>query len=198
VIRLLIAAASPILRAGLEALVASSPGLEVVGSFPDLTAVEDLRPDVVLAAVSQDQITPPPDGEPPCYVLLSSDSRSTWTHEALRDGVRSILPMDATPSRILAAVEAAANGFAAVDPHDLERWLSTVIAPAGAIGPLTARELDVLSLMAEGVANKTIAWRLGISEHTVKFHVASILTKLNAASRTEAVATGIRRGLILL
>ena len=52
--------------------------------------------------------------------------------------------------------------------------------------------------MAEGAANKTIAWKLGISEHTVKFHVASILTKLNAASRTEAVAIGIRKGLVLL
>jgi hypothetical protein len=52
--------------------------------------------------------------------------------------------------------------------------------------------------VAEGAANKTIAWKLGISEHTVKFHVASILTKLNAASRTEAVAIGIRRGLVLL
>ena len=53
-------------------------------------------------------------------------------------------------------------------------------------------------MMAEGAANKNIAWKLGISEHTVKFHVASILGKLNAASRTEAVTTGIRKGLILI
>ncbi len=63
---------------------------------------------------------------------------------------------------------------------------------------LTARELEVLRMMAEGAANKTIAWKLGISDHTVKFHVASILGKLNAASRTEAVTIGVRKGLILL
>jgi len=56
----------------------------------------------------------------------------------------------------------------------------------------------VLRMMAEGAANKTIAWKLNISEHTAKFHVASILTKLNASTRTEAVTVGIRRGLILL
>jgi len=67
-------------------------------------------------------------------------------------------------------------------------------SPAG----LTPRELEVLRMMAEGAANKNIAWKLGISEHTAKFHVASILTKLNASTRTEAVTMGIRRGLILL
>jgi DNA-binding NarL/FixJ family response regulator len=65
-------------------------------------------------------------------------------------------------------------------------------------GALTPREREVLALLAEGVGNKTIAWKLAISEHTVKFHVASIMGKLNATSRTEAVAVGIRKGLILL
>ncbi|HEY1339437.1 MAG TPA: response regulator transcription factor, partial [Bryobacteraceae bacterium] len=64
--------------------------------------------------------------------------------------------------------------------------------------PLTPRELEVLRMMADGAANKIIAWKLGISEHTVKFHVASILTKLNAGTRTEAVTMGIRRGLVLV
>jgi DNA-binding NarL/FixJ family response regulator len=63
---------------------------------------------------------------------------------------------------------------------------------------LTARELEVLRMMADGAANKAIAWKLGISEHTVKFHVASILQKLHAGSRTEAVTVGIRQGLVLL
>jgi len=63
---------------------------------------------------------------------------------------------------------------------------------------LTARELEVLRMLAEGAANKNIAWKLAISEHTVKFHVAQILGKLNAGTRTEAVTLGIRKGLILL
>jgi DNA-binding CsgD family transcriptional regulator len=63
---------------------------------------------------------------------------------------------------------------------------------------LTPRELEVLRMLAEGEPNKTIAWKLGISEHTAKFHVASILTKLDAGSRAEAVAIGMRKGMILL
>ena len=63
---------------------------------------------------------------------------------------------------------------------------------------LTPRELEVFAMLAEGAGNKAIAWKLGISEHTVKFHVASIMSKLSATSRTEAVAIGIRRGLIML
>ena len=64
--------------------------------------------------------------------------------------------------------------------------------------PLTPRELEVLRMMADGAANKEIAWKLAISEHTVKFHVASVMGKLNASSRTEAVTRGLRRGLILM
>lgn len=199
-IRLLIAAPSPVVRAGLEALAASAPGLELVGSFPDLSGVEELRPDVVLAAVSQDEIAPPDDGSPPAYVLLGSGSPPGWSDDALRLGVRAVLPVDASPAAILAAIEAAATGLVVIEPRELEALLSASLpAPLSSEPPaLTPRELEVLSLMAEGAANKTIAWKLNISEHTVKFHVASILTKLNAASRTEAVTTGIRTGLILL
>ncbi|HWR53000.1 MAG TPA: response regulator transcription factor [Bryobacteraceae bacterium] len=199
-IRLLIAAPSPLLRAGLEALAASTPGVELVGSFPDLSGMEVVRPDVVLAAISQDEIAPPEDGSPPAYVLLGAGSRPAWTHDALRLGIRAVLPPNASPAAILAAIEAAANGLVVIEPSELEALLfASVPAPLSSERPaLTPRELEVLSLMAEGAANKTIAWRLNISEHTVKFHVASILTKLNAASRTEAVTTGIRTGLILL
>ena len=111
-----------------------------------------------------------------------------------------MLPPDASAAEIVAAIHAAAAGMALVDPADLERWIAAaspaVAADTGA--PLTARELEVLRMLAEGAANKTIAWKLGISEHTVKFHVAQILAKLNAGTRTEAVTVGVRRGLILL
>jgi DNA-binding NarL/FixJ family response regulator len=66
------------------------------------------------------------------------------------------------------------------------------------LGELTAREIEVLRLLAEGAANKEIAYRLGISDHTAKFHISSILAKVGAASRTEAVTLGIRMGLIVL
>ena len=114
-------------------------------------------------------------------------------------GVRGIQRRDADADRIVAAVEAVDAGLVALDPD-----LAATVLPRG--GPprtpprdgLTAREQQVLELMAEGLPNKTIADRLGISEHTVKFHVNSILAKLGVQSRTEAVVSATRLGLILL
>lgn len=199
-IRLLIAARSAVVRAGLESLAASSPAIELVGAHADLSAVDDLRPDVVLAAVAPGEIPVPRDGAGPAYVLLAGETPSPWTHEALRAGVRAVLRRDASASEILAAVEAAAVGLAAIDPQELESLLPAAALARGSVEtpPLTARELEVLAMMAEGAANKTIAWKLKISEHTVKFHVASVLAKLNASTRTEAVTIGIRRGLVML
>jgi two-component system, NarL family, response regulator YdfI len=200
VIRLLVAAPSAILRAGLETLAASSPDMELVGSFPDLGAVEDLHPDVVLTTVPLEEIPPPANGRMPALVLLTAESQPAWTQDALRLGVRAVLSREASAPEILAAIEAAASGMAVLDPRELEILLrsATPVPAAAETAALTARELEVLRMMAEGAANKTIAWKLDISEHTVKFHVASILGKLGASSRTEAVTMGIRRGLILL
>jgi two-component system, NarL family, response regulator YdfI len=200
VIRVAIAAESAVVRAGLEALAASHPGINLVGAYPDLSAIEALRPDVVLAALPLDELAPPGNGHSPAMVLLTSEPQPVWTLEAFRLGVRALLSRDASAEEILAAVEAAASGLAIVDPRELEALLAlSAPAPASAeTHTLTARELDVLRMMAEGAANKAIAWKLGISDHTVKFHVASILGKLNAASRTEAVTIGVRRGLIFL
>jgi DNA-binding NarL/FixJ family response regulator len=195
-IRIAIAAPSAVLRAGLESLLASAAGLEIAGSFADTRGVDALRPDVLLLAGDAAAA-----GGIPAVVLADSD-QTAWTAEALRSGVRALLPRDAAPAAILAAIEAVANGMALIEPQELESMLAaTVPAHAAAEAPaaaLTPRELEVLRMMAEGAANKEIAWRLGISEHTVKFHVASILSKLNAGSRTEAVARGLRSGLILI
>ena len=202
------------MRAGLEALIATSPGMALAGSDPDLSSLdlssmEALRPDVVLAAIAVDELSPPSNGRAPALVLLTSEAQPAWTPEALRLGVRALLPRHASAGEILAAVEAAASGMAVLDPRELETLLAGNAgnALAGSAMPvqalseprvLSARELEVLRMMAEGAANKTIAWKLNISEHTAKFHVASILSKLNASTRTEAVTLGIRRGLILL
>jgi DNA-binding NarL/FixJ family response regulator len=94
-------------------------------------------------------------------------------------------------------VEAAAAGLVVLQAEDIETVLA---APrqARTTESLSPRESEVLGMLAEGASNKAIAYRLGISEHTVKFHVTSIMTKLNAGSRTEAVTLGIRQGLIML
>lgn len=198
-IRVAVAAASPVTRAGLESLIGSSATLELAGSFADLAAAEPLRPDVVLASAAPGDIPPPLDGSIPAFVLIGAPA-AAWTLEALRSGVRAMLPESASAGEILAAVEAAGNGLAAIDVHELESLLAGTAPVAASSGgeALTARELEVLRLMAEGAANKTIAWKLDISEHTVKFHVASILNKLAAGSRTEAVTKGLRRGMILI
>jgi two-component system, NarL family, response regulator YdfI len=103
----------------------------------------------------------------------------------------------------VAAIETAAAGFVVLHPDTVDALL-----PAASSAPrtlpglpqqtLTPREIEVLGMIAEGMGNKEIAWRLGISEHTVKFHISSIFAKLNATSRTEAVTVGIRQGLIML
>ena len=199
-IRLVIAAPSAVVRAGLEALAASSPELQVVGSFPDLSGAETLHPDVVLAALPLKDIPPPSGSRALPLVLLTNDAQPLWTLEAFRLGIRALLGRNASQAEILAAVEAAANNLAVIEPQDLDILLSSA-APAqveGESSALTARELEVLRMLAEGAANKIIAWKLGISEHTVKFHVASILARLGASSRTEAVTIGIRKGLVLL
>jgi len=199
VIRVAIAAGSPVTRAGLESLVASNPALKLAGSFADLSAVDALRADVVLAAAASGDVPAPAGGFTPAFVLLGGTA-AHWTQEALRNGVRALLPETASAGEILSAVEAAGNGLAAVDPADFERLLANApVHETAAEGEsLTPREIEVLRLMAEGAPNKTIAWKLEISEHTVKFHVASILNKLNAGTRTEAVTKGLRRGMILI
>jgi NarL family two-component system response regulator YdfI len=201
VIRIVIAAPSAVVRAGLEALLSATPGWEVAGSFADASHVDSLRPDVLVAALPVDGLPAAVPNGAPAIVLLTSEGQPEWTAEALRSGVRALLPRDASAAAILAAVEAAANGLAVIDPQELEELLgSPVPVDAADTGgaPLTPRETEVLRMMADGAANKEIAWKLAISEHTVKFHVASVMGKLNASSRTEAVTRGLRRGLILM
>lgn len=208
-IRVLIAAPSAIIRAGLESLVRASPALELAGSEPGLASLQSVvdreQPDVVLA----DLEFPHEDAPLPellaatAVVLLVNNPPGPWIIEALRSGVRALLPRDVSPSEMLAAIEAAAAGLTVIHPGDLQAMLPAPpraerAAPAGPGEALTPRELEVFAMLAEGTGNKTIAWKLGISEHTVKFHVASIMSKLNATTRTEAVAIGIRTGLILL
>jgi DNA-binding NarL/FixJ family response regulator len=189
-----------VVRAGLEALLSATPGWEVAGSFADASHVDSLRPDVLVAALPVSGLAAMQSAAP-AIVLLTSEGQPEWTADALRSGVRALLPRDAPAAAILAAVEAAANGLAVIDPQELEGLLGSpgpVDAADTGTAPLTPRELEVLRMMADGAANKEIAWKLAISEHTVKFHVASVMGKLNASSRTEAVTRGLRRGLILM
>ena len=210
-IRILVAASSAVVRAGLESLVSSSPAVLVVGQTTSLATLrQDIaatQPDVVLleqgprddeAGTLAAEI-----GGTTALVVLTDMPSTAWAAELLRSGARAVLPRDATADEIAAAVAGAAAGFVMLYPTTAETLLpllapSRALAPSPAEAALTPREVEVLTMLAEGVGNKTIARRLHISEHTVKFHVGSILAKLNAASRTEAVTLGARRGLIML
>jgi len=108
-------------------------------------------------------------------------------------GARRDSSQDVTPDQVVAAVRAAAAGLLV---RPVEEGMAMHEAVEEIVEPLTPREMDVLEMLAEGLSNKMIAHRLSISDHTAKFHVNSILAKLNAGTRTEAVTRGIRLGLI--
>ncbi len=213
--RVLIAVESAILRKGLEAILAASPNLEVVdgedaGARDWNEQVDELQPDVVLTEASaneDDSISSFPEFASEeraiAIVILADHPAASWVRDALRAGARAVLPRDATGDELVAAVEAAAAGFVVLQPNDFDSLLPPAPARprAASLAPLQSlspREIEVLRMLAEGLGNKEVAWRLGISEHTVKFHINSIFTKLDASSRTEAVTIGIRQGLILI
>ncbi len=211
-IRVLVAAASSVVRAGLQAIVVANPALEVVGAETNLSALlkgtERTQPDVVLIALERSENSLPAlplesYAGLPALVLLADDPESLEAAEALRYGARAVLPRDAQAEEILAAIGGVAAGLVVLHPAIATGLLPHLTPvsrplPSSGVETLTPREVEVLGLLAEGVGNKNIARKLGISEHTVKFHVGSILGKLGAASRTEAVTVGVRQGLILL
>ena len=133
-------------------------------------------------------------------VVLLDQSAPVWAGQAMQAGVRGVLSSDADAGQLVLAIEAAAGGLFVLHPDEVrgERSSSPRAVTLELPEPLTARERQVLQMLGAGLGNKEIASRLKISGHTAKFHVASILGKLGASSRTEAVAIGLRRGLILL
>ena len=139
------------------------------------------------------------------FVALVGDVDPTEGLDALHAGAQAILPRSADDAEIIATIEAATRGLTVL-PGELLALLMDALSPPGAARrngdegqvALTPRELEVLGAMADGASNKTIARRLGISFHTAKFHVAAILMKLDADSRTEAVAKAAHLGLVML
>lgn len=131
----------------------------------------------------------------PGVVALSEHPARLWTSAWRALGLRAALPLHATPDELAGAVSAVHAGLLAVHPEALAQP-AVAAAPSAAGLALTSRESQILELIAEGANNRRIAARLTISRHTVKFHVASILAKLGARSRTEAVTLALRAGLL--
>ena len=179
-IRVLIVAKSQAEAVELAELMAEDDRIEVVSVDPDV---------VLVAGIPAEAYDAP-------TVLLTGE---TTYSESYGNSVRAQLPPDATASEVLAAVVAVGQGLVVLTQTQAERLLPARPRRQDLprlVEALTPREIEVLRLMGDGLVNKEIAGRLGISEHTAKFHVASILGKLQASSRTDAVAQGMRRGLI--
>jgi two-component system, NarL family, response regulator YdfI len=209
-IRILVKAQTPVARAGLESLLAGHPGFQIVRNSSSGDSMPE--PDAPLDAwvVEAETLADPPAREAINWgaaggpvILLLRNPTAEIVAEALRSGARAVLPSNATAPQIAAAIEAAAAGLVAF--HDA--GIEALLGPSGAavsrslqslVEPLTPREIEVLKLVAAGLGNKEIAARLNISDHTVKFHLTSVMGKLGASSRTEAVTLGIRHGLIMI
>ena len=209
----LIAASSPVMRAGLRALLADK-AVSIIGELSTLeglatqsipfdvllVADEELLADIEPAITSRLTISFEASPRTLSVVLMSDDEESLSKLENLPLHGWAILPLDASAAELEAALLATAQGLVTlslplakqlINPHHH--------APDNAlIEPLTPRESEVLSLLGQGLPNKLIARRLTISQHTVKFHISSIFTKLGATSRTDAVTRGARLGLIVL
>jgi two-component system, NarL family, response regulator YdfI len=199
VIRVLLSISSPALRAGLRALLSSDKTITVMNDSLD----EELEADVVITSASYSSYSNVaaslstnhgPNSSSSVATLFLSDEQPNIREMTRSLRVWGVLPTDASVEELTAAVHALAQGLIVGTSTLLFQSESEPLSH----GPLTDRESEVLGLLAKGLANKQIAVSLGISEHTVKFHVSSIYTKLNVTNRTEAVREGLRGGWIAL
>ena len=206
-IRILVADDHPMLREGLVAVLSTQPDFDIIGEAADGAEVvrlaEELRPDVILLDLEMPDV----DGVAALEGLRDAVSAARAivftaydTDErilrSLRAGARGYLLKGASRQEIFDAVRTVHAGGSLLEPGVTTRLLDHVREGGEQTEPLTPRELEVLALISEGLHNSEIAGRLFVTERTVKFHVSSILAKLGADNRTEAVALAARRGLI--
>jgi DNA-binding NarL/FixJ family response regulator len=206
-IRVLLADDHHVVRVGLHAMLDPSPDIQVVGEAADgaeaIALVRDLDPDVVLMDLRMPRI----DGVA-AIALLREQARAVavlvlTTYDTDADIVRAIeagatgyLLKDATRDELLHAIRSAAAGGSALAPAVASRLVARMAAPGGSA--LSAREIEVLELVARGRSNKETARLLHLSEATVKTHLVHVFSKLGVEDRTEAVTVAIERGIIRL
>jgi DNA-binding NarL/FixJ family response regulator len=201
-IRVTIVSPNHALRVGLREMLGNQPDIKVVGETSDLESVNETETEVVLlASVSSARLI---ESKSTFGILFLTDDIED-VRRMLNSTPRAwgVLSPNATEDELGAAIHAVGEGLWVGAPSLVK---SLIRLPGrreshseeSLIDPLTAREMEVIQLMAQGLANKQIALSLGISEHTVKFHLSSLYAKLNSTSRTEAVKRGIELGLISL
>ncbi len=202
----LVVSDDPLARGGLAALLAGQPGLRVAGATG---GGSELRASLSAVSAHVAVCDPGPEGVTEAHALadlveagvpvLAILADELQASEALAAGARGALPRDVGGERLSAALRAVASGLVVLDPAMVEATVRPRSASAAPlVEPLTPREAQVLQLLAEGLSNRVIAERLKITERTAKFHVNSILGKLGAQSRTEAIVQAARLGLVSL
>lgn len=203
-IKILIVGENPLARMGLASLLTGQPGLSIAGQTAGgslLGAEIDLyKPDVLVWdwgwGGTPDGMSEAQEARLPVLALLNNASQAP---DAWAAGARGLLFHDADADTFTAALVAVGQRLAVIDPTLANSVLAgSAPTPDAPIEALTPREREVLQLLAEGLPNKTIASRLSVTDHTVKFHVNSIMGKLGVQSRTEAVVRATRLGLIIL
>ena len=203
--RIAVLATSAVRRAWLESIVRSHADFHLAGNFGALASLVSFARNTELDVIIIDSnsirdLSLGPISQA-AIVLLSEVHDARSVARLLRIGVRAFLSRESDPDNVLSAINAVCEGLVLLSTATAES-LASVYRDQPLEGEdevseeITSRETEVLRMLAEGLANREIGTRLGISEHTVKFHISSILDKLGASTRTEAVTLGIRRGLI--
>jgi DNA-binding NarL/FixJ family response regulator len=211
-IRVLIVDDERLIRAGFRMLLRGQPGIEVVGEAADgsqaVSEVRRLRPDVVLMDIRMPRL----DGleathrivdrteAAPRVIVLTTFDLDEYVYEALRAGASGFLLKDAPETQLTAAIEVVAGGGSIYAPHATRRIIEAFARPMKAtpdgLADLTPRELEVLRLVARGRSNREAARALGVSEHTIKTHVAHLLGKLGLRDRVQAVVLAYEAGIV--
>lgn len=204
-LRVVIVGEDPLARSGLSSLLSTEASLEIVGqtASPEEILLPSAapNPDVLLWDLGQDarssleRLRAFGDQGVPTVVLCPDESSAV---DALSAGVKGVAVRDVAPDALASALQAVSRGMVVLDETLAAAALRPRISASPPAERLTAREVEVLQFLAQGLSNKLIGDRLGITEHTAKFHVNSIMGKLGAQTRTEAVVHAVRVGLVLL
>jgi DNA-binding NarL/FixJ family response regulator len=212
--RVLIADDQALVRAGFRKLLESAPGIEVVGEAGDgreaIDQARRLRPSLVLMDIRMPRLDGieatrrlTADGQATRVLILTTFGLDEYVYEALRAGASGFMLKDAPPEELLAAVEIVARGDALIAPavtraviEEFARRSPAPAPPSPLLDDLTAREREVLHLLARGLSNAEIAARLVVSDGTVKTHVAHVLAKLRVRDRVQAVIMAYESGVV--